>query len=200
MLAEPSLRTEPGDALKYVSLSRSDPKRYLSFGITLRERFESNDALLFGAGGTRKDSYLLHRLELHADAHLTDRTRVFVQLENALAPGRAHPTPADANKADLRLALLDTGDKLGDGIYTVRIGRQEVAFDLQRFASVRDGANVRQAFDGLWVRYERGDWLSRLCIPCPCSIVTDPGSTTSALATSPSAAYARIGSSGPIRA
>jgi hypothetical protein len=158
VLADPQLANEPGDALKYISLADDDPKRYLSFGLTLRERFESNNAPLFGVDGTPARSYLLHRLELHADAHLTDTTRIFVQVENALAPGLKQPGPADANKLDLRLAFLDTSGEAGDGIWKFRIGRQEIAFDLQRFVSVRDGPNVRQAYDAIWGAYETAEW------------------------------------------
>lgn len=158
MLADPSLPRQPGDALKYVRLSRDDPARFLSFGVTLRERFEHRDADLFGTGTRQHENYLLHRLELHADAHLTDRARVFIQFENALAPGRKDPTPVDANEADLRLAFIDTTVPASGGEFQIRIGRQEVAFDLERFASARDGVNVRQAFDALWVQYTRNDW------------------------------------------
>ena len=45
-LTEPRLRTEPLDGLKYIPLSFDDPKRYVSLGLTLRERFELNDAPL----------------------------------------------------------------------------------------------------------------------------------------------------------
>lgn len=158
VLANPKVPREPGDALKYIRLSAADPLRYLSFGLTLRERFESNDAPMFGTTGIGHESYLLHRLELHLDAHLTDRTRIFVQFENALAPGLAHKTPVDSNRADIRLALIDTWGRLWGGIYKVRIGRQEMAFDLQRFISVRDGPNVRQAYDAVWGDYEYGPW------------------------------------------
>lgn len=152
VLADPRRRNEPGDALKYLALSRDDPDRYLSLGITLRERFES-----------KGDQYLLHRFELHADAHITDEARVFVQFENALAPGREHRSVVDANDADLRLAFLDIGDRA----WKLRVGRQEVAFDLQRFASVRDGANLRQAFDALWAQYEGEHWLASVFLSQP---------------------------------
>jgi hypothetical protein len=158
VLADPRLRTEPGDALKYISLSKTHPKRYLSFGATLRERFVSVDPALFGVLGGRHQDYLLHRLELHADAHLTDNTRIFIQLENALAPGLAKPSPVDANKLDLRLFFLDTQADVDGGLFKLRVGRQEIAFDLQRFVSVRDGPNVRQAYDAVWADYERGGW------------------------------------------
>jgi hypothetical protein len=158
VLADPARRTEPGDDLKYISLSRDDPKRYVSLGITVRERYENNDAPQFGATGKTDLSYLLHRLELHMDAHLTDATRVFVQVENALALGLAKPGPADANKLDLRLAFIDSSLRIGDGIFKYRIGRQEIGFDQQRFVSARDGPNLRQAYDAVWADYERGDW------------------------------------------
>ena len=157
-LAEPALRTEPGDALKYLALSDDDPARYVSFGITLRERYEHNDAPRFGTTGVGTVDSLIHRLELHADVHLSERVRFFVQVENALAPGLGRPGPADANKLDLRLAFVDGRLDAGDGLIKWRVGRQEMAFDLQRFISVRDGPNVRQAYDAIWGDYERGDW------------------------------------------
>jgi hypothetical protein len=158
VLADPALRDMPGDSLKYIPLSDEDPKRYLSFGLTLRERYEYNDAPRLGTTSSGQVDYLIHRLELHADVHITDRLRVFVQLENALAPGLSNPGPADANKLDLRLAFVDGNFDAGDGLVKWRVGRQEMAFDLQRFISVRDGPNVRQAYDAIWGDYERGDW------------------------------------------
>jgi hypothetical protein len=158
VLADPRVPREFGDSLKYIPLSKNDPKRYLSFGVTLRERVVSTDPPFFGTTGGNHQDYLLHRLEVHADAHLTDHARVFVQLENALAPWLKNPTPVDANRLDLRLAFLDTWMNAGEGVLKFRVGRQEIAFDLQRFVSVRDGPNVRQAYDAVWADYERGDW------------------------------------------
>ena len=39
-----------------------------------------------------------------------------------------------------------------------RIGRQEMAFDLQRFVSIRDGPKVRQAYDAAWFDWEKDPW------------------------------------------
>jgi hypothetical protein len=158
VLADPRVPREFGDSLKYIPFSKNDPKRYLSFGVTLRERFESADPPLFGTVGGKHQDYLLHRLEVHADAHITDNTRVFIQIENALAPWLQNPSPVDANKLDLRLAFLDWHQRLGKGDLKVRVGRQEIAFDLQRFVSVRDGPNVREAYDAIWVDYETAQW------------------------------------------
>lgn len=158
VLADPRVPREPGDALKYIPLSTSNPESYLSFGLTLRERFVSIDPPMFGVSGGKHQNYLLHRLELHADAHITANTRIFLQLENAVAPWLSHPTPVDANRLDLRLFFVDTKKQLGNGELKLRVGRQEIAFDLQRFVSVRDGPNVRQAYDAIWGDYETKDW------------------------------------------
>jgi len=40
----------------------------------------------------------------------------------------------------------------------VRVGRQQMGFDLQRFVGVRDGPNVRQSFDAVWADWERSPW------------------------------------------
>jgi hypothetical protein len=45
-LADPRARTEPLDRLKYIPLPFDDPKSYVSLGLTVRERFELNDAPL----------------------------------------------------------------------------------------------------------------------------------------------------------
>ncbi len=67
-------------------------------------------------------------------------------------------TPVDENQLDLRLALIAYTHSLWGGTLKARVGRQEMAFDLQRFVSVRDGPNVRQAYDALWLDWEKGEW------------------------------------------
>ena len=157
-LADPALRTRPLDDLKYLPLSADSPARYLSLGVTLRERFESNDAASFAVAGRPADSYVLQRLQVHADLHFSEHWRLYTELEDARDFSKATTGPADANKADLRLAFVETVDKLGGGTLKARVGRQDFAFDLQRFVSSRDGPNVRQSFDAVWADWERGPW------------------------------------------
>jgi len=158
VLADLRIKREPGDELKYIPLWPGDPQSYLSFGITSRQRIETTNAALFGIAGNRSETYLLDRLELHADLHLTDHFRLFAEIESAFAPGLANPNPVDSNPLDMRLLFLDMTGTFLDGEYKLRIGRQEIAFDLQRFVSVRDGPNVRQAYDAVWGDYEKGGW------------------------------------------
>ncbi len=158
VLADPALRTEPLDDLKYIPFSSSDPKSYMSLGAGLRERFESNDAPFFGVGHQPSEDYVIERAEIDADVHPNAHWQIFAQLQDDRAFWKQMLTPVDADKLDLEQAFVAYQGALGDGSLKIRIGRQEIAFDLQRFVSERDGPNVRQAFDAVWVDWEKGLW------------------------------------------
>jgi hypothetical protein len=158
VLADPRLRTEPFDGLKYIPLWATDPKSYISLGATLRERFEYNNAAGFGTGNTPADSYLLQRLQVHADVHFNENWRTFIQLEDDRSFHKFNVTSVDQDRLDLRLAFLEYVNTFSGGTLKARIGRQDFAFDLQRFVSSRDGPNVRQSFDALWADWETGAW------------------------------------------
>jgi len=158
VLADPSLRTEPLDNLKYIPLSPDDPKSYASLGLTLRERFESLNAATFGVGGIPIQNYLLDREYIHADMRPNQNWQIFVQLQNDYAPGKSIITPVDRDPLDLAQGFVTYTGDLADGEVKARIGRQEMAFDLQRFVSIRDGPNVRQAYDAAWFDWEKDPW------------------------------------------
>jgi hypothetical protein len=157
VLAGASLRDEPLDGLKYIRLGGDGAARWLSLGATLRERWESNGAPVVARGGAR-DDWRLQRLQLHADLHLDAGLRVFVQLEDDRAPGKRGAGAVDRDPLDLRVAFVESVRSGGLGTLKLRAGRQDFAFDLQRFVSSRDGPNVRQSFDALWADWERADW------------------------------------------
>jgi alginate export protein len=158
VLADPRVPREPLDSLKYIPLSAFDPKTYLSFGGNLRERFEANNAANFGVGANHDQNYVLSRSEAHADLRVADQLQVFVQLQSDFAPWKTILTPVDRDRLDLEQAFALLTEPIGDGTARVRLGRQQFAFDLQRFISVRDGPNVRQSFDAAWADYEIGPW------------------------------------------
>jgi hypothetical protein len=72
VLADPQLRTEPFDNLKYIPLWSDDPQSYAWLGADLRERFESVDAPSFGVGGSHAENYLLQRALFHVDIRPDD--------------------------------------------------------------------------------------------------------------------------------
>jgi len=156
-LADPALRQTPLDRLKYLPLDAADPQRYLSLGANLRERFESIDAPGLGSGDTA-DAYLLQRLQLHADLRLGSDWQAFAQLEDVRAYAKRVHSGADQNRLDLRLAFVAYRHAFAAGTFKARVGRQDFAFDLQRFVSSRDGPNVRQSFDAVWADWETARW------------------------------------------
>jgi hypothetical protein len=158
VLADPRVPREAFDDLKYIPLSPDDPKTYLSFGADLRERFEANDAVGFGTGRNRSADYAISRLEAHADLRIASQVQMFVQLQSDFAPGKSVITPVDRDRLDLEQAFISVTEPVEDGTLKVRLGRQQFAFDLQRFVSVRDGPNVRQSYDAAWADYENGPW------------------------------------------
>jgi hypothetical protein len=157
--AEPKLRTQPLDRLKYIPLFSSNPDSYISLGLNLREIFEVSDAPAFGTvPANPKDSYWLQRAQFHIDFHLNDNWQVFTQFEDLRALDKTAVGPNDANQLDLRLAFIGYTQETDAGTFSARAGRQDFAFDLERFISVRDGPNVRQSFDAVWAGWETDAW------------------------------------------
>ena len=89
-LSEPGARSDPWDRIKFIPLG-SDSGQWLSLGGELRERFEYYSAPNFGIQGEPANGYFLHRLLLHADLHLGDSARAFVQIASNLSSGRTTP-------------------------------------------------------------------------------------------------------------
>jgi hypothetical protein len=158
VLADPALRTQPFDSLKYIPLSSADPNSYASLGLNLRDRVESTQLAPFGIGNSHTDTYLIQRLELHADIRPNANWQLFVQLQDDRAFGKDIVTPVDSNPLDLEQAFIAYSGEVAGGKLKVRAGRQQMAFDLQRFIGVRDGPNVRQSFDAVWADWEKSAW------------------------------------------
>jgi hypothetical protein len=158
VLADPRVPREPFDSLKYIPLSPGDSKTYLSLGADVRERFEANDTAGFGIAPNRNNDYLISRTDWYADLHIADQVQIFTQFESDFAPWKTMLTPADQDVLDLEQAFATVTEPVGDGTARVRLGRQQMNFDFQRFVSDRDGPNVRQSFDAAWGDYENGPW------------------------------------------
>lgn len=149
-LADPARQATPLDGLKHIPLG-DDPAHYLSLGGQLRLKGLSLDAPLFGLGAAGADGYWFQRLNLHADWHAGPQVRVFAEIGDARVHGKDAPaTSVDANRADLQLAFADFNGGIAGNPLVLRLGRQELAFDhWQRFVAVREGPNVRRAYDGV---------------------------------------------------
>lgn len=156
-LADPARRTDLWDQFKYVPFNESG-SWYSSFGGEARERYE-----YFNRPGWGRDpqdnGYLLQRYFLHGDLHLGEHVRLFSQLQSSLEDGRKNgPRSTDKDELDLHQAFLDLElDLPGNSTFTLRSGRQELAYGTQRIISVREGPNVRQSFDGFRAMLHLGE-------------------------------------------
>ncbi len=156
VLANPCLPRQPLDGLKYIPLG--DGSSYLSLGAGLRERYEHIDAPAYGAGSAPADGYVIQRANVHADLRLGSYVQVFGQLVDARTFEKKTIAPPDRDKFDVEQLFVTVAVPTENGAVKMRLGRQEMAFDLQRFIAARDGPNVRQSFDGVWADWEHGPW------------------------------------------
>jgi hypothetical protein len=153
-LRDPKKHDDPFDPIKYIPLT-SDGDVYLSFGGEIRERWEYYSQPPFGQGQKDPNGYYLQRYMLHADLHVGETFRLFTQFKSDLENDRTGgPRPSvDEDKANIQQMYLDANfPAFDDGSFTLRLGRQELAYGIGRLIDPREGPNVRQSFDGVkWI-------------------------------------------------
>ena len=150
-LRDPKKHDDPFDPIKYIPLT-SDGDVYLSFGGEIRERWEYYSQPPFGQGQKDPNGYYLQRYMLHADLHVGETFRLLTQFKSDLENDRTGgPRPSvDEDKANIQQLYLDTNfPAFDDGSFTLRLGRQELAYGIGRLIDPREGPNVRQSFDGV---------------------------------------------------
>lgn len=146
-LKDPARRTEPLDAVRFHDLG---PSAWLVLGGDMRYTHRTITSPDFALGPFKDDSFMMQRLQLHADLHLfDDAVRAFLQMQNTSTWGAKLPTPRDGNGTDVAQAFVDVNFTLGDTRSTVRVGRQEILFGQGALFNIGDLRNVRLAFDGV---------------------------------------------------
>jgi hypothetical protein len=148
-LKDPSARSDPFDAIKYMPLNDAGDW-YLSFGGQARYRFDYFNNSGFGAGPQDETGFDLVRLLAHVDAHFGPNFRAFIQLNSGLVFDRVGgPRAGDADDIDLQQAFVDVSLPLDlSTSLTLRLGRQELVYGAQRLISPNDWGNVRRTFEG----------------------------------------------------
>jgi hypothetical protein len=149
-LKDPARRTDLFDPLKYIQLNDAGDW-YLSVGGQVRYRYELYNNNNFSAGPQDDTGYHLGRALLHADLHMGEMFRVFVQGKSALEDGRTGGArPSDKDTLDVHQAFADAKLPLGDGAasLTLRGGRQELLYGVQRVIGIGDWTNTRRSFEG----------------------------------------------------
>jgi hypothetical protein len=150
-LRDPKKHDDVFDPIKYIPFdSKGDV--YLSFGGEIRERWEYYSEPPLGQGPKDTNGYYLQRYMLHADLHVVDTFRLFTQFKSDIEDDRnGGPRPSiDEDKANIHQLYLDINlPPFDDGSFTLRLGRQELAYGIGRLIDPREGPNVRQSFDGV---------------------------------------------------
>jgi hypothetical protein len=159
-LNNPACGNDYWDRFKYVQLG-PNTDTFLTLGGEIREWYEGFHNANWGAGPQDTNGYLFQRLSIYSDFHAAPRIRLFVQLTSDIEAGRnGGPRPViDESKlffeeafADITL-LKEPSDKL-----VLRLGRQEFELGAGRLVDVREGPNVRQAFDGASLNWKASSW------------------------------------------
>jgi len=151
-LRNPRCRTDIWDPLKYLVLDRR-LSIHLTLGIDIRERYEYFHNLNWGRDPSGPAGYLIQRVMPFADVHFGRHVRTFFQLTSNLVWGR-DPRPLDRDDLD----LLQAFSELTFGSFSIRGGRQEVQYASSRLVSIREGPNVRLAFDGVRIMQRIREW------------------------------------------
>ncbi|HYZ85048.1 MAG TPA: alginate export family protein [Bryobacteraceae bacterium] len=158
-LARPECRTGFLDNVQFIPLDERQTD-YLSVGFWIRERGTLYTNPFWGASPIAGNPFMQQRYMLHADLHLRERFRFFVELASSLENNAGDPTPGLAKeKLYLHEGFFDIGLwKSGRDSVKLRGGRYEMILGSEDFVSTRDGRNIRRSFTGGQLTLVKANW------------------------------------------
>ena len=129
----------------------------LTLGADARVRAQGYRPVDFGIGSAMGsgggDSYTLFRGLAHGDLRVGKHVQMFVQFGAYDEAGRrGGPVSSDQSNLDLQQGFLAWN---GD-MFSLRVGRQEMTLGTSRLIAVREGPNIRLAFDGIRASWRQG--------------------------------------------
>lgn len=148
--------------IKHIALD-DDGDVWVGFGGSVRYRYERWSDFDFGATGAApaNDGFSLLRALLHADLHLGESVRIFVEGRSSQVANRDLPggtRPGDADSLDVQQGFLQVNLDVADGL-ELRAGRQSFAFGKQRLVSPLPWFNNFRSWDGASARLASGPWV-----------------------------------------
>lgn len=139
------------------ALGRLQAPGWLRLGGEVRFRMESQSGLGYRPGAS--DTYLLVRTRLDVDVHPDARMRIFLQGQDARAPGirseRATGVFRDPFELRQGYLQLSTG---AEGKVAIVLGRQLLLFGDQRLIGALDWTNTSRTFDAARLEV-RTEWV-----------------------------------------
>jgi hypothetical protein len=157
-LADPKLRQDFWDPVKYIRLRRGRNDWFLTISGEVREVWEQTGNNNWGQQ-PYWNNFFLERYMLGLDAHFGKHVRSFVQFKSGLESFRiGGPRPIDEKKLDFQNAFLDLATAGDHNWLTLRVGIQELEYGAGRLIDVREGPNVRLSFIGFRLLNKVGSW------------------------------------------
>jgi hypothetical protein len=158
-LADPALRQDFWDPIKYIRLRAGRNDWFLTMSGEAREVWEQIGNDNWGQAPFM-NGYLNERYMWGFDIHYGKHLRTFVDLKSGLNSfRRGGPRPIDEKKLDFQAAFLQVGTGEGPNFIELRVGRQELEYGSGRLIDIREGPNVRLSFDGFLVKSKVNEWL-----------------------------------------
>jgi hypothetical protein len=157
-LADPKLRQDFWDPIKYIRLRHGRNDWFLTISGEAREVWEQTGNNNWGQQ-PYWNNFFLERYVLGFDAHFGKHVRTFVQFKSGLESFRiGGPRPIDEKKLDFQNAFLDLATAGDHNWLTLRVGIQELEYGAGRLIDVREGPNVRLSFIGFRLLNKVGSW------------------------------------------
>ena len=157
-LANPKLRQDFWDPIKYIRLRRGRNDWFLTISGEAREVWEQTGNNNWGQQ-PYWNNFFLERYMLGFDAHFGKHVRTFIQFKSGLESFRiGGPRPIDEKKLDFQNAFLDLATAGDHNWLTLRVGIQELEYGAGRLIDVREGPNVRLSFIGFRLLNKVGSW------------------------------------------
>lgn len=125
----------------------------LSFGGSVRGQYEQFHYEEFGALNQNWSGWYLQRVLIHSDIQIKDSFGLFVELGSSLVAGKENLAPVDKDELYINQLLLSYD--LGN--WNFKIGRENHQLGSRRLIDVREGPNVRRAFDRVEVSHQIKD-------------------------------------------
>jgi alginate export protein len=152
-----------GDRMKQRSLGACGQWGTLDFGGQYRLRYHhevgmGNDVAQGRRFEDTRHDFWLNRIRLFGNWQVNDSIRVFAEgiyADTSSDNGTYVPRLIDQNYGDFLNLFVDL--KLTEQT-TVRLGRQELLYGVERTISPLDWANTRRTFDGVKVMYHGDQW------------------------------------------
>ncbi|GAA4278687.1 alginate export family protein [Aquimarina mytili] len=140
------------DPIKFIPLNQKKDI-YLSLGGQVRPRFEHYTNRLWI--GEEDQNFYSQRLAFHSNLVLGKYIRIFGELYHGYT---SHEEEfAEYDEADLHQAFIDFKLPLKNKTSILfRFGRQEMSYGASRLVGLREGPNIRRAFDAGRLIFEQG--------------------------------------------